>query len=214
MVKTQRSWTLALTTCALLYAGCDRNRDRGEGRGELGAQGQGPVEPAPEPAMTPASRERADPPKERRAEADLEAAAGHDIDGEAKFYDTGSGVRIVAELEDAAPGSHGIHIHEKGDCSNIKGESMGAHFAPAGREHALPGETKARHLGDLGNIEVSKDGKGRLEITIQGANLKPGDENSFLGKAVVVHMSKDTGKSKQPSGGSGVPIACGVIEED
>jgi Cu-Zn family superoxide dismutase len=144
----------------------------------------------------------------------LKAAEGNEIDGEAELQETDAGVRIVAEVEDTTPGMHGIHIHEKGDCSNIKGKSMGEHFAPGAHAHALPTEAPMRHLGDLGNIDVSKDGKGKLEITVQQANLKPGDANSFLGKALVIHQAKDVGQSKQPSGDSGTPIACGVIEAD
>jgi Cu-Zn family superoxide dismutase len=90
---------------------------------------------------------------------------------------------------------------------------MGGHFAPGGEEHALPSETTARHLGDLGNLVVGEDGNGKLDITVIGANLKPGDTKSLLGKALVVHDGPDSGRAAQPSGASGSPIACGVIEK-
>jgi Cu-Zn family superoxide dismutase len=108
----------------------------------------------------------------------------------------------------------GVHIHEKGDCSDIAGKSMGSHFAPEGDKHALPSEEAedVRHLGDLGNLEVGQDGKGRLEATIAGATLKSGDRMSFLGKALVVHSGQDSGKARQPAGASGTPMGCGVIE--
>jgi Cu-Zn family superoxide dismutase len=152
-------------------------------------------------------------PEEVRAEAELKAADGQELEGEVKLYDNGKGVRLVAEIEDAKPGKHGFHIHEKGDCSDIQGKSMGGHFAPDKHQHALPGEADKRHLGDLGNVEIGEDGKGRMETTIEKANLKGKGAMSFLGKAVVVHMGEDSGKSKQPSGASGDPIACGVIEK-
>jgi Cu-Zn family superoxide dismutase len=66
-----------------------------------------------------------------------------------------------------------------------------------------------RHLGDLGNLTIGKDGKGSLDITIPGANLKPGDTNSFAGKAIIVHAKKDDGG--QPVGNAGDRIGCGVI---
>jgi Cu-Zn family superoxide dismutase len=210
MTDGKSYWTLALMVSGLLGEACDRN----ETAPATGQRPEGAGEPVAAPAFTPSAGEHAAPPATTRAKVDLKAGAGHDIDGEAHLYDTGSAVRIVAELEDAKAGMHGIHIHTKGDCSNIEGDSMGGHFAPAGHEHALPAETSARHLGDLGNIDVAKDGKGRMEITIDGANLKPGDPKSFLGRALVVHSGKDAGKSKQPSGGSGTPVACGVIEKD
>ena len=146
--------------------------------------------------------------------ATLKAAEGVEIDGEAKLEDTGQGVRIVVELEDAPPGPHAVHIHEKGDCSNVRGKSMGGHFAPEGDEHGLPSEAQKRHLGDLGNVTVDEDGNARLEITVERANLVPNDPLSFLGKALVVHSGQDLGKSHQPAGGAGDPIACGVIERE
>ncbi len=156
---------------------------------------------------------KAEAATKERAEAELKAADGQKIEGEVEFFASDNGVRIVAELEDAPPGKHGLHVHEKGDCSDIEGKSMGSHFAPAGHQHALPGEAAERHLGDLGNVEINDKGDGRLEITLEKANLKANDPMSLLGKAVVVHSGEDLGKSKQPSGSSGTPIACGVIEK-
>jgi Cu-Zn family superoxide dismutase len=148
---------------------------------------------------------------DERAEAELKSADGEEIEGEVEFHATADGVRIVAEIEDAPPGKHGIHVHEKDDCSNIEEKSMGGHFAPEGYMHALPSESEKRHLGDLGNVEIDENGKGRLEITIKGANLRPGDKMSLLGRAVVVHGGEDSGRSNQPSGDSGAPIACGPV---
>lgn len=150
---------------------------------------------------------------DEEAEADIKGAEGKEIEGEAKFKSTDGGVRVSVDVENAPPGSKGIHIHEKGDCSDIPGKSMGSHFAPDGHDHALPNQG-VRHLGDLGNIPVGEDGKGHLEIIIAGANLKEGDPKSFLGKSIVIHEDADKGSLDQPAGASGTPMACGVIEED
>jgi Cu-Zn family superoxide dismutase len=76
---------------------------------------------------------------------------------------------------------------------------------------AKPGaDVKERHLGDLGNITVGKDGKGVLEITISGANLKPDDAHSFVNRALIIHEKKDTGG--QPAGNAGGRIGCGEIK--
>lgn len=147
-----------------------------------------------------------------RAEAELTNAEGREIEGKATFTQEADGVRVVLELDDAPPGPKGVHVHTKGDCSDIKGESMGPHFAPEGDRHALPSEGSARHLGDLGNIVVEDDGDGRLEIKVPDATLKPDDTASFLGRALIVHSGEDTGSAVQPSGGSGAPMACGVIK--
>jgi len=149
----------------------------------------------------------------KEAEVDLDAAPGKSIDAEAKLLATNTGVKIFVEVENAPSGAKGIHIHEKGDCSDIVGKSMGGHFAPEGHSHALPDEGQ-RHLGDLGNIEVGENGKGHLEITVAGANLNEGEVNSFLGKALVIHEGIDKGATEQPAGDSGTPMACGVVKKD
>lgn len=148
---------------------------------------------------------------EREAEADLEPAAGLKAGGEVELKETADGVELEAEIEHASPGKHGFHIHEKGDCSDIAGKSMGGHFNPDGKEHKLPHEGDARHLGDLGNIEVGEDGEGEIKFTLKGATLKEGDSRSLIGKSFVIHEREDSGAGKQPAGDSGAPIACGVI---
>ena len=146
------------------------------------------------------------------AKATIQAAEGVNIAGNAWLIDDGSGVKIVVDVGGAPVGEKGIHIHEKGDCSNIRGESMGSHFSPEVHQHGLPGMMKDDlHLGDLGNIKIKDDGTGKKEITVDKANLKEGDANSLLGKSIVIHQDEDKGAEQQPSGGSGTPIACGVI---
>jgi len=100
-------------------------------------------------------------------------------------------------------------VHEKGDCSAPDGASAGGHFNPAGNPHALP-TGNPRHLGDLGNITISPDGKGTLEIVAAGANLKDGDPNSFAGRAIIVHEKQDDGG--QPTGNAGGRIGCAEIK--
>ena len=145
----------------------------------------------------------------RHAAADLETTPATTLQGSATFEETEDGVTIVLNVANAKPGKQAVHVHELGDCSDIPGKSMGEHFAPDHQNHALP-DQEARHLGDLGNIEIGKDGKGTLQLLAPRASLKPNDSHSFLGKALVVHESKDMGT--QPSGDSGAPVACGVIK--
>jgi superoxide dismutase, Cu-Zn family len=147
------------------------------------------------------------------AHVTLKNAQGAEV-GKATLRETDDGVKVVVEIENAPPGSKGIHVHEKGDCSNIPGKSMGDHFAPDVKIHALPTEQseRERHLGDLGNVDVNDTGTGELEITVKRANLEPNDSLSYLGRALVLHAGNDQGEVKQPAGESGEPMACGVIE--
>ena len=156
-----------------------------------------------------AANDRADTP--RKAEGKFKVASGYKLSGKAKLEETATGVKVVVDLDDAPPGKKGIHVHEKPDCSDIPNKSMGEHFAPGAKEHGLP-PSGSRHLGDLGNIDVDKDGDAHFEFVARNANLKPGDPMSFLNHAIVIHESSD--KGSQPSGNSGKPIACAVIEKD
>lgn len=130
--------------------------------------------------------------------------------GDAKFYERDGKVRVKVRISDAPAGPHGIHVHERGDCSDLKRKSMGAHFDPDHHQHGLPRSAK-RHLGDLGNIEVDKEGRGELDISVDKATLG-GDARSFAGKAIIIHKDKDTGAGA--SGNSGDVIACAVIKAD
>ena len=173
-----------------------------------------PAEPppaaSPEPAAAAApSAEGAAAPASRSIEVPMEAKTGSKLSGKAVLTETEGGVHVVLTLEGVEPGEHGAHVHEKGDCSAADGASAGGHFNPQSKDHGLPGADK-RHLGDLGNITIGKDGKGTLDITAPGANLKATDAASFVGRAIIVHAKKDDGG--QPTGNAGGRIGCAVIK--
>lgn len=168
-----------------------------------------PPPPPPPPAAAPAAAAPAPAkPAPRTLDVAIAAKSGSKLSGKATLTETDGGVHVTLSVEGVDPGDHGAHVHEKGDCSAADGASAGGHFNPQSNAHGLP-VTEKRHLGDLGNLAVGKDGKGSLDITIPGANLIPGDANSFAGKAIIVHAKKDDGG--QPTGNAGGRIGCGVI---
>jgi Cu-Zn family superoxide dismutase len=169
-----------------------------------------PAEPPAEPvAAEPTAEPQAPPPPEPRTlEVELLAKSGSKLKGKAVLTEVDGGVKVTINVEGVTPGDHGSHVHEKGDCSAADGASAGGHFNPGGHDHGLP-EVDHRHLGDLGNITVAKDGKGTHEITVAGANLTAGDPNSYTGRAIIIHAKKDDGG--QPTGNAGGRIGCGVI---
>jgi Cu-Zn family superoxide dismutase len=206
MSKMDVRGTGALLLAAALFA-CNSD-SRGD---RAAAPGTGTSEP-PESAAGE-SDSTANDSAEQRAEAALTAAPGAKIEGKATFIEEPGGVRVVLEVENAPPGKKGVHVHERGDCSDIPAKSMGPHFAPKLEQHALPAEGDSHHLGDLGNIVVNADGTGRLEIKAVDATLSADDGTSFLGRALVVHTGEDAGSVAQPAGDSGAPMACGVIQK-
>jgi superoxide dismutase, Cu-Zn family len=145
----------------------------------------------------------------RTLEVPLEAKSGSKLKGKAVLTETEGGVHVLLTVEGLDAGDHGAHVHETGDCSSPDGKSAGGHFNPQTKDHGLPGAEK-RHLGDLGNITIGKDGKGSLDITAPGANLKASDPLSFVGRAIIVHAKKDDGG--QPTGNAGDRVGCGVIK--
>jgi len=144
-----------------------------------------------------------------RASAAIESRSGSKVTGKAVFTGLPSGAtKVEVWIENAAPGVHGIHLHEKGDCSAPDASSAGPHFNPSGNPHAGPADAK-HHAGDWGNITVGADGKGHLEITTDMLTVEPGP-NSVVGRAVVFHDKPDDLKT-QPTGDAGGRLGCGVV---
>jgi len=151
-----------------------------------------------------------DPASGATAKATIESKSGSNVTGRAVFTELPSGgIKVEVWIENATPGTHGLHVHEKGDCSAPDAASAGGHFNAAAAPHAGPTD-KPRHNGDLGNIEIGPDGKGHLELTTDMLTVKPGP-NSVVGKAVVFHEKADDLKS-QPAGAAGGRFGCGVVK--
>lgn len=163
-----------------------------------------PAQVQPTPAPSTAA------PQRQMATARLQPTQGNKATGSVTFTRSPEGIEVSGELKGLAPGRHGIHIHEKGDCSAPDASSAGEHFNPRGTPHGAPENPAAkRHLGDLGNIEAGPDGSATYRrvdrlLTFDGTN-------SIIGKAVVVHAGPDD-LTSQPSGQSGPRVACGIIE--
>lgn len=118
------------------------------------------------------------------------------------------GVEVKVDLFGLAPGQHGLHIHENGDCGN-NGTNAGPHFNPTGMIHGAPDAT-SHHAGDFGN--VTADDKGEVHTTFNSTSisLQQGQSTNVIGRAVVVHANPDD-LVTDPAGNSGPRIACGVI---
>jgi Cu-Zn family superoxide dismutase len=143
------------------------------------------------------------------AVAVLSPTQGNDVRGTIYFTKVSGGVRIDGEVTGLKPGSHGFHIHEKGDCSAPDAASAGGHYNPTKMPHGSPSSAE-RHMGDFGNIEANSAGIARFSRIDRTATLE--GENSVIGHGVIVHADPDDLKS-QPAGNAGKRVACGVIEK-
>jgi Cu-Zn family superoxide dismutase len=145
----------------------------------------------------------------KEAVAVVHGTAGNEkVMGVVKFSDTGSGVKVTADIDGLAPDSeHGFHIHEFGDCTDPKGLSAGGHYDPEGtKHHGHPGEAMS-HVGDMGNIKADDKGHAHVEVMLPAATIS--GKNAILGRGVIVHAGVD--KFTQPVGDAGGRIGCGVI---
>lgn len=211
MRKLQVELATVVASSILVLAACGGSQQSPEPaapEGTFAAEEAAPAAPVAEPAPAPEPEPAAEAPP-KTIEVALQPKSNSKLAGKATFTETPEGVRIVLAVENVKPGDHGTHIHEKGDCSAADGSSAGGHYNPTSHPHALPASSP-RHLGDLGNITVGKDGTGTLEIVAPGANLKDGDPNSFVGRAIIVHEKKDDGG--QPVGNAGGRIGCAEIK--
>lgn len=156
----------------------------------------------------------------RRATVSVEARSGSTLSGKVVFEEAGEAdangvraLRITIDLAGLAPGDHGFHVHQNGDCSDPKGDSAGPHFDFGGHAHGDMHDAMS-HVGDLGNLTA--DAGGHATKVIEGVtkvSLVPGAANSLVGRAIVVHDKPDDLKT-QPTGASGPRIGCGVVALD
>jgi superoxide dismutase, Cu-Zn family len=130
---------------------------------------------------------------------------GEQVRGVVHFAPTKQGLLVRGELRNLEPGMHGFHVHQYGDCTAPRQDSVGPHFLPIeGQqpgightpEHDHHGEGRS-YLGDLPPIEAGRDEPVRYEATVEGLSLS--GLHSVIGRSILVHSPK------------GEMIGCGVI---
>jgi len=144
---------------------------------------------------------------------DLKDPAGTSI-GTAVVSEAPNGVLIRIQARGLAPGWHGLHLHEKGDCSKADFSSAGPHVhTKPTLVHGLL-NPDANEAGDLPNLYAAADGSAHAELFSTYVSLGATASRATLtdkdGSSLVIHAQPDDHKT-QPIGGSGARIACGVI---
>ncbi len=146
---------------------------------------------------------------EKTAVAVLESRSDSHVTGKATFREANGKVTLNLEIDGAEPGTHAVHLHEKGDCSAPDGASAGGHWNPTHENHGKWG-TAPFHRADIGNVEVGADGKGSLTMTTDLWSIGGTPETDVVGKAIIVHAKADD-FTTQPTGNAGGRVACGVV---
>ena len=184
--------TLSLSlSAALMAAGC----------ASTGTGGSASDDAAAKPAASSTAKQ---------ATVKLAPASGSLASGMLTLKPMGDGVHITGEIGGlTAGGTHGFHIHEKGDCSAADATSAGGHFNPGAQPHGRAGQG-AHHAGDADNLVADGKGVAKVNVHQSGVTLGGGAANDIAGRAVIVHAKADDYTS-QPTGDAGGRIACGVI---
>lgn len=132
--------------------------------------------------------------------------------GTATLTPMAKGVKIAVDITKLPPDDHAIHIHENGVCTGPKFDSAGGHFAPTTKGHGFDSH-EGFHAGDMANITVGADGKGKFEIVNSNVTMEAGATSVMKtgGTALVIHEKADDYKS-QPAGNAGSRLACGEIK--
>jgi Cu-Zn family superoxide dismutase len=134
---------------------------------------------------------------------------GSTVSGTATLSELPGALKVSVQVSGVAPGTHGLHIHQFGDCGN-QGNAAGGHYNPEGAPHGfLPTDGFAKaHAGDFGNLEAAADGTGSIELVLTGLSLS-GGPHSVGGRAIILHEKADD--FGQPTGNAGGRIGCGAI---
>jgi Cu-Zn family superoxide dismutase len=143
------------------------------------------------------------------ATAKLESKSDSKATGKVTFTSEGGKVHMKVEMEGLTPGTHAIHLHEKGDCSAADASSAGGHWNPTTENHGQWGHAPFHH-GDIGNLVADANGKAVLHFSTELWTIGDGKPSDILGHAVVVHAKEDD-FTTQPTGNAGGRVACGVI---
>jgi Cu-Zn family superoxide dismutase len=132
--------------------------------------------------------------------------------GTAVLNQTAEGVKLQVEVSGLAPGKHGFHFHEFGKCVSPDFKTAGEHFNPEAKKHGFH-NPQGYHAGDMPNLDVGSDGKGKAEFINRKVTLEKDKANSLLkpgGTALMIHEAADDYKT-DPAGNAGARVACGVI---
>lgn len=129
------------------------------------------------------------------------------IHGNVYFFGMHNGTMVVAEIyglpntSDKPNGNfYGFHIHEGSSCTGDKQDpfkNAGAHYNPRNVEHP-------KHAGDLPPL-LANDGIAWSAVYTD--RFYPED---VVGRTVIIHAMADDFHT-QPSGDSGMKMACGEI---
>lgn len=136
------------------------------------------------------------------------------VKGEVVIKPSGSNaVKVYATFFRLPDGKHGFHIHTAGDLrgEGCKGACAHYHKGSPTSHGDEPGSKRARHTGDLGNIEMPSSGDFTKMWTLKGVTVQ-----DLWGRSIIVHADEDDlglgdHEDSKTTGHSGARIGCAII---
>ena len=143
--------------------------------------------------------------------AKIEQINQSEISGLAVFTKHKNGIKVKLSLKGKKNTTLAVHIHEGMECDKVDGKSARGHWNPTGENHGNWGSSSF-HSGDIGNIEMDKNGVGSYVLidTVGRWSIGGYGETNILDRSVIIHDGVDDGKT-QPSGAAGRRVGCGLI---
>ncbi|MCI8519478.1 MAG: superoxide dismutase family protein [Clostridia bacterium] len=131
------------------------------------------------------------------------------INGAVTFKEVKDGILVTAKINGLPQSKNnckgrffGFHIHQGTSCTGTSNDEFAnakSHLNPTDCAHPF-------HLGDLPPL-IENNGYAYMNVLINKFKIK-----DIVGKVIIIHDSPDD-FTTQPSGNSGMKIACGKIEE-
>ncbi|MEM8935785.1 MAG: superoxide dismutase family protein [Pseudomonadota bacterium] len=170
-------------------------------------------------------------------EASLPPNLARDLDAKRDFINTEgavigyatlkqgpTGVLIRVHINGVAPGWHGLHLHQVGDCSDYEDgfKASKGHINPYGKAHGLM-HPEGPDLADMPNIFVGENTSAtaaffKTGVAVHESTADDAEQAGAYGLmdsdgfAIVVHENADD-HITQPIGGAGPRIACAAFGE-
>ena len=134
------------------------------------------------------------------------------VTGTAMFETANGKVKMTLNITAAARANKtvAVHIHEHPGCGD-QGKDAHGHWNPTKVNHGKWG-SDAFHSGDIGNVELDKDGKGSKELETDRWTIGGDSTTNILNRSIIVHGGVDDFKT-QPTGNAGNRIGCGIINK-
>ncbi|MGH8565317.1 MAG: superoxide dismutase family protein [Gammaproteobacteria bacterium] len=111
-------------------------------------------------------------------------------------------------------GRHAVRVHEVASCQPA---AAGGHFDPGPFGNSSPDGNHPFHLGDLINVVVTPEGRGRIRTKTTRFTLSPGPLSLFDsdGSVFIIHANPDTfcPDGEVPGCAGGPRVACGIIKQ-